>query len=599
MADTPASTYGALLSARRAEAAALDQRAARISLARLFVFLTGVVLAAGAVFGGWLSGGWIALPALAFLVLVVVHDRVLLARDRAERAAAWYEHGLARLADRWSGIGPAGDRFAEAEHLYSQDLDLFGEGSLFQLLNTARTQAGEDTLAAWLLAPADRGEVLSRQAAVRDLRPRVTLRERLAIAGADVRTAVQPAALVEWADGARLLGGVWPQAAAVALTILTPVAVTAWAMGGPIALPVAALATIALLARAFRRRTAGVMHAAGRPARELAVVGEVCRILRADAYAAPRLAALRAALASEEGEVDQAVRGVHRLVEMYDWQHNIIFAPIAALLFWELHCAFAVERWRARHGREVAQWLRQIGEFEALSALATYAYEHPADPFPELVEASGPPLFEATALAHPFLAPTDAVPNDVTLGAVPRVQIVSGSNMSGKTTLLRSTGVSAVMALMGAPVRAASLRLSPAAIGATLRIEESLQAGRSRFYAEVLKLRQIVAAAQAGPTLFLFDELFHGTNSHDRREGARGLLRSLLALETVGLVTTHDLALADIADALAPRICNAHFDDTLVDGEMHFDYRLKPGPVTRSNALAIMRAVGLTVSEDS
>ena len=599
MADTPASTYGARLTARRAAAAALDQRADRISLARLFVFLAGVAAAAGAVFGGWLSGGWIALPALAFLVLVVVHDRVLLARDRAERAAAWYEHGLARLADRWSGIGPTGDRFADAEHLYSQDLDLFGEGSLFQLLNTARTQAGEDTLAAWLLAPADRGEVLSRQEAVRDLRPRVTLRERLAIAGADVRAAVQPTALVEWAAGGRVLDGVWPQAAAVALTIVTPAAVVAWATGGPIALPLAALAAIALLARPFRRRTAGVMHAAGTPARELAVVGDVCRTLRADAYTVPRLAELRAALATEEGEVDQAVRRVHRLVEMYAWQHNIIFGPIAALLFWELHCAFAVERWRARHGREVARWLRHIGEFEALSALASYAYEHPADPFPELVEAPGPPLFEATALAHPFLAPIDAVPNDVTLGAVPRVQIVSGSNMSGKTTLLRSIGVSAVMALMGSTVRAASLRLSPAAIGATLRIEESLQAGRSRFYAEVLKLGQIVATARAVPTLFLFDELFHGTNSHDRREGARGLLRSLLALDTIGLVTTHDLALADIADALAPRISNAHFDDSLVDGAMQFDYRLKPGPVTRSNALAIMRAVGLTVSEDS
>jgi DNA mismatch repair ATPase MutS len=171
--------------------------------------------------------------------------------------------------------------------------------------------------------------------------------------------------------------------------------------------------------------------------------------------------------------------------------------------------------------------------------------------------------------------------------------------MSGKTTLLRSLGVSVVMALMGAPVRAHQLRLSPASLGATLRIEDSLQAGRSRFYAEVLRLGQVVAIARTGPTLFLFDELFHGTNSHDRTEGARGLLRSLLSLRAGGLVTTHDLALAEIADDMAPQTCNVHFDDTLVEGEMRFDYRLKPGPVTRSNALAIMRAVGLDIPASS
>jgi DNA mismatch repair ATPase MutS len=187
------------------------------------------------------------------------------------------------------------------------------------------------------------------------------------------------------------------------------------------------------------------------------------------------------------------------------------------------------------------------------------------------------------------------VTNDVRLGECPQVLIVSGSNMSGKTTLLRSVGVGAVMALMGAPVRARRLRLTPVAIGATLRIEDSLQAGRSRFYAEVLRLGQVVEVARAGPTLFLFDELFHGTNSNDRTEGARGLLRSLVALRVVGLVTTHDLALAEVANQMGPSAQNVHFDDSLVEGEMRFDYRLKPGPVTRSNALAIMRAVGIAV----
>ena len=599
-AGTPLATYQRLREERRREGTALARRADQLSSARLVTFAVGAVFAWGAIFAGWLSSWWLSLPVAVFIGLVVAHDRVLLTRDRVARAVTWYEHGIARLEDRWPGLGARGDRFADADHLFAQDLDLFGEGSLFQLLSTAQTQAGEDTLASWLREPARHTEVTSRQEAVRDLLPRPALREHLATAGAEMRAAVHPAALTDWATAPPVLHGVWPRVLALALSVLTVAAVVAWGMGGAAALPVLALAAMVVFAVSFRRRTARVMAAADGPAHELAVLGQVCRVLRENAYASPRLSALHASLETSYGEVHQVARRLERLVEFHDWQHNMIFGPVAVLLFWELHCAFAVEAWRARYGAAVPEWLQHVGEFEALSALGTYAYEHPADVYPDLVDAGGPPVFEAEALAHPLIPTAATVANDVTLGADPQVLIVSGSNMSGKTTLLRSVGVSTVMALMGAPVRARRLRLSSLTVGATLRIEDSLQAGRSRFYAEVLRLGQIVEMARAGPTLFLLDELFHGTNSHDRTEGARGLLRSLVSLEAVGLVTTHDLALAEIASRMAPAALNVHFDDSLVDGEMRFDYRLKPGPVTRSNALAIMRAVGLDVgsSED-
>lgn len=593
--ETPRSTYERLRADRQREAAALGHQADRISHARLGTFLSGLLLAWGAVYGAWMSAWWLVAPVAAFVALVVAHDRVLFARDRVQRAVGWYEHGLARLDDRWSGMGATGDQFADPDHLFSQDLDLFGTGSLFQLLNTAQTRTGESALAAWLLTPADRPTVQDRQDAVRDLRPRVDMREQLAAAGADMRAAVDPAMLVQWATATPVLAGRWPQAAAVVLTVLTPFTFLAWNQGASIALPTLALLAMALFIRQFAARTNRVLHAADGPARELVVLGAVCRIVRAEQMTASRLSAIRTALSTSDGEIPDAVRQLQRLLERHDWAHNIIFTPIAVLLFWQLHLAFAVERWRARHGVAIAGWLDRIGEFEALSALSAYAYERPDDPFPDVVEAAKPPLFEAEVLAHPLIPVADAVPNDVTLGSEPQILIVSGSNMSGKTTLLRSIGVASVMALMGAPVRARQLRLSPATLGATLRIEDSLQAGRSRFYAEVLRLGQVVDLARSGPAVFLFDELFHGTNSHDRTEGARGLLRSLLALGASGLVTTHDLALAEIAADLAPQTCNVHFDDTLVEGEMRFDYRLKPGPVTRSNALAIMRAVGLDI----
>jgi DNA mismatch repair ATPase MutS len=272
----------------------------------------------------------------------------------------------------------------------------------------------------------------------------------------------------------------------------------------------------------------------------------------------------------------------------------MMFAPIAFVLLLRPQLAIAIDRWHALYGSAVAEWLRAVGETEALAALATFAYERPEDRFPELVEAG--PLYEAEGLGHPLIAAPVAVRNDVRLGAGgSRVIIVSGSNMSGKSTLLRSVGVSVVLALAGAPVTATRLRLSALVLGATLHIEDSLQAGHSRFFAEILRIRLIADAARGTvPLLFLLDEILHGTNSHDRRIGAEGIVRALVALGAIGLVTTHDLALTELSSTLGSAV-NMHFEDRLENGKMIFDYRMRPGVVEHSNALALMRAIGLDV----
>ena len=228
---------------------------------------------------------------------------------------------------------------------------------------------------------------------------------------------------------------------------------------------------------------------------------------------------------------------------------NQFFIPLWILLLWPIHCANSINAWRRRYGRNVEQWLDAVGEYEALSALAGYAYEHPADPFPEFAE--GTRLYDAKALGHPLLPESSCVCNDVRLDAEKLLWMVSGSNMSGKSTLLRSVGTNLVLALAGAPVRARSLRVSPLAIGASLRVEDSLQEGVSRFYAELRGLRWAVDLVEGPhPLLFLFDEILQGTNSHDRRIGATALIRSLLERGAIGLVTTHDLALTEIVDGL-------------------------------------------------
>ena len=275
-----------------------------------------------------------------------------------------------------------------------------------------------------------------------------------------------------------------------------------------------------------------------------------------------------------------------------------MFAVFAIVFMWGPNFALAIERWRQRHGPRISEWIEALAELEALSSLAGYAFENPDAVFPELVPAdagaSSPgPVIEGEALGHPLLSRAACVANDLHLDGPVRAHVISGSNMSGKSTFLRTVGINVVLALAGAPVRAVRMRVSPVRIGATLRVQDSLQEGASRFWAELVRLRVVSELAKVEPTLFLLDEIFHGTNSHDRRIGAEALLRSLLAHGAVGLLTTHDLALAEAAEALAPAATNVHFEDQLRDGELHFDYRMREGVVRKSNALALMRSVGL------
>ena len=352
-----------------------------------------------------------------------------------------------------------------------------------------------------------------------------------------------------------------------------------------------------------QKRVERVLHGADTAARDLDVLGELLEHLERQPFTSPRLVTLQRRLESGDGSASRAIRALHRLVELHDWQHNLFFLIFSLPFMWGTHVAWSIEEWRRTHGRHLRLWIDAVGELEAFSSLSAYRFEHPDDPFPEIVELSPSGrigIFDGRGLGHPLIPAARSIRNDVACVAPNQLLVVSGSNMSGKSTLLRTVGINTVLALAGAPVRAESLRLSPLVVGATLRIQDSLQEGRSRFYAEITRIREI-ADVSRGPTplLFLLDELFHGTNSHDRLIGSSGVLRSLLDHGAIGLITTHDLALAGIARALTPRAVNVHFEDWFDGQELRFDYRLKPGPVTRSNAIALMRAVGLDVPEES
>ncbi len=366
------------------------------------------------------------------------------------------------------------------------------------------------------------------------------------------------------------------------------------------------LATQLTLAGWLAGPVSRVLAAVERRSRDLALLANVLARLERAAFTSPRLASLRAALDTPpQSLADSLAAGTHvppsqriaqlgNLLDLLDSRRNQLFAPLAYLLLWGTQMACAIEKWRRVAGPAVGRWLAVVGEFEALCALAAYAYENPNDPFPEVVPTG--PCYDGEGLAHPLMPAGKCVPNDLHLGEDLRVLVVSGSNMSGKSTFLRTVGINAVLALAGAPVRARRLRLSPLAVGATLRIQDSLQAGRSRFYAEILRVRQVVDLTRGPiPLLFLLDEIFAGTNSHDRRIGAECVVQGLVRAGAIGLVTTHDLSLTHIAEQLGSRGANVHFADHFENGVMTFDYRLQSGVVRHSNALALMRAVGLEV----
>jgi hypothetical protein len=439
----------------------------------------------------------------------------------------------------------------------------------------------------------------------------VDLREELAILTEEARTGVDPVALAAWGEAPALLAPGFAQAGTWALTALGLLGLAAFFAFDAGHLGILRLSEgfsallrdfflVSLLVNGtflyrFRKKTGSVVAAVEEAAHELGLLSETLVRLEHERFHAPLLAALRESLDAAGSPPSRRMSRLSRLIEYLDSRDHIVVRVAEPFLLWTTHLAFAVEDWRRESGPAVRRWLTAVGEIEALCSLASHAYEHPDDPFPEFAEDG--PWLEAEGIGHPLIPEDRVVRNDVRLGGELRVMVVSGSNMSGKSTLLRTLGVNVALAQAGATVRARRLRISPLAVGASILVTDSLQAGVSRFYAEILRLRQILDAAAKGPlpVLFLVDEFLHGTNSHDRRIGAEALVNGLVKRGAIGLITTHDLALAGIADELGERACNVHFEDRLEDGQMRFDYAIRPGVVRKSNAIELMRSVGLEI----
>jgi hypothetical protein len=614
-AKGPREIHEAALASRKEHEAALEARAARIGTARLVVFVSAVALVAAIAFAHLPATAWLGVVGLlaAFAGLVVVHARVHAQKDQALAAVRFHERALARMSGAWRTFPSTGERFASATHPYAGDLDVFGRASLFQLIDATGTRFGEEVLAKWLSGEDTSASfaetVRARQDAVKDLAPRVDLRERLAVASSiedEGGDKPDPRPFVMWAgQGGAAAAGNLPQglrAVAVVLPVLTIAAMVGGSVGMlPRLAFLAPFIVSVLVLGALRQKLAPALEAASSKEGVLARYGGMLALLEQEKLEAPALVALQARLRESGASATAEMASLSRIVGFLDARQNEVFRFfIGPAFMWDLWCGLALDAWRVRAGRSVFGWFRALAELEAIASLAGFAFERPDHVYPVLVTEA---VLEAEALGHPLIDAGKRVANDVSLKGPGHALVVTGSNMSGKSTMLRALGINTVLANAGAPVCARQLTVGHLRVATSMRVSDSLEEGTSRFYAELKKLKLVLdlarsastSEAEHGTVLFLLDEILHGTNTRERLIGARAILRDLLAKGAMGAVSTHDLGLGDLEGELPGKVRNVHFEEQVEGDVMSFDYKLREGVVQSSNALRLMKIVGLDV----
>ena len=616
-------TYNARVVRFAAQASALAARSRLVSNLRGLAFGVAAVAGLFAAFGSRhaLAGGIAAVGAVAFLLLVAWHARVIEAEDDARRWERVNRDALARASGEWRKLPEDGRRFRDAKHAYAEDLDVFGPASLFQRLSVAHTRFGQQALARYLRGPAEPAEIRLRQEAAQALAPELDTRQRLealALAvvepsvppgyatsedegkpkkGRPLRAPPDPEPLLSWAESNPQLSG---QPLLVGLSWLLPPltlagVVGAWVFGLPAFVWAAPL--LVQMALNFRTRMPAleVFNAVSSTEGAFLRYGAMLELIEQIDVPSKLITSMQKQLMAGERRPSQSMKEFRTKVGWFDLRHNGLIHPVAnALFMWDVHCVLALEKWQKRAGKATRGWFRALGEVEALSSLAGLSHDEPDYAFAEIIEDDA--VFEAVGLGHPLIDDPLRVVNDVTLPAPGTALLVTGSNMSGKSTLLRSMGLATAMALAGAPICATRLRLARFSVCTSIRIADSLGSGVSHFYAELGKLKAVLDATSGGPpVLFLLDEILHGTNSRERQIGARWMIAELLSRGAMGAVSTHDMGLAKLPDQMMAQVTLVHFRENVQDGKMSFDFKLRPGPVTAGNALRLMRSVGLEV----
>ena len=581
------------------------QLSIRIARLRLTTFLVAM-----ACFVWTLSRGATPLPLVTAFLLFVAFGLLVAWHARVDERVAWHEalrvvnvRALSRRARDWQALpdadAPAGVDLAD--HPYALDLDLFGRASLFQWLGPASTPGGRTTLATWLLHPAPCAEVVSRQGAVAELAAFDDWRLKLEAHGVLAAGARQPEIdrFLDWAEGPDAFGRSSGLLRVMVLTILGTmwVLIAAHVTGViPVALWPIPLVAGLILSFATSDRLQKMFDRAGGGQDALGRYGAIFDHAGAAPRGSARLTGLLERLSAEGQPAPVCMRRLNRILGFGELRRGaaILHFPVQALTLWDFHVLLALERWRRTSGPRVRGWLESLGELDALAQLGTMRRDHLEWAVPQIGPARE---LTAEAIGHPLIPEDRRIANDVTVGPPGTVLLITGSNMSGKSTLLRSIGLNIVLAQAGGCVCARRMRMPESDLQTSIRVQDSLERGLSYFMAALARLKGVVDAAQherEGRVLvYLLDEILQGTNSVERSIAVRAVTRHLLDAAAIGAMTTHDLSLAE-EEPMMSAAQFMHFSETLdADGTMRFDYTLKPGLATSRNALRLMQMIGI------
>jgi hypothetical protein len=565
-------------------------------MARLAAFAGGLVL-----FAILLSFSVISAVAtltetlILFAWFVIRYETTEKSRKRNQHLAEINRLELKSLEGDFSGFR-SGEEYAERDHPYSYDLDIFGKASLFQFICRTTSKPASDLLAEYLKQPASQEEILLRQEAVAELQPLTDWRQELMTLGyLNAGAGNDPAPLMQWLESDDLFRKTGREKIITGcLTLLALAGIIAVIAGLPagILAPVFAVNFIFYFTRF--KRISKLQEQVSRSSDLLKAYSEIIRLIENRKFNSPLLQKLQSSFRNEITASDR-IRQLSKLVSRLDYRLNVLVsAPLNLLFFTDIHFCLALERWKREHAPRIPGWFASMAEFEALASLANMAFNNPAWAYPEVTDDYF--VFRAEEMGHPLIPSGRRISNSFATEGAGKAVIVTGSNMSGKSTFLRTCGVNAVLAFAGAPVCASAFTVSLVRLHSSMRISDSLEENISSFYAELRRLRTIISGAESDPKAFLLlDEILRGTNSDDRYTGSVALIKQLTGYGAVAMVATHDLRLAGLEKELPQSIENYHFDVKVHDEELFFDYLLTPGICSSFNASLLMKKMGIKV----
>ncbi len=571
-----------------------------VSWLRLIFFL----LAAGVFFYG-LYGPFAGIeylslpPAAVFVALVIKHKRLQEEIDFLNKLVKINTKAVLRLEWKWTSFPERGDHYVDLTHPYSSDLNIFGQGSLFQYVDATTSFRGERLLADMLSRPALAEEIEQRQEAISELSSRLDFRQNFQASGMEGLFKKQdPQDVLSWAEENVHRSGKWPSAI-LYLPLLTLVMFILALLGLVIYLPAGILLGIQIIVALPGERKAQERFAkTDKAVQRLKRYEKLMQWVEQEDFKAPFLISQKERLFSQEQPASHHLKKIVHIADRNNlrFSNGMIYLILKYAVLWDLWTLKMLDDWQFSYGKSVRSWFEAVGEVEALSSLAGLCHDNRHWVFPTVW--TGAPGLQAEDLGHPLIYPGERVGNHISLSGPGRFFIITGSNMSGKSTLLRTVGINLVLAYAGAPVCAAKLDCAMMQIYSKMQIHDNLEERVSTFYGELKRIKMILDAAQSGaPLLILLDEIFRGTNPRDRIFATRNIISQLQKLNVIGLLTTHDHELAELEKEYSDSISNYHFTDEVRNGELYFDYKIKPGIARSGNAGTLMKMIGIEVSE--